>query len=329
MLNSHSDVVTAEEVYWSHPPFSGEIDENGDLFGRGTQDTKSLSIQHLEAIRNLINNKVTLERTIHISIIPDEERGGSEGMKPFLKSQYFKRLNVGFALDEGLTSPTNTMFATYQDKRPWQLNMTFYGQGGHGSSIQTSTAVEKLQLLLDQVIHFRREQSQIMSSSKAYDFGSFSTINMNIIQTGIATNVIPNKVNAVIDMRLAVNANISDIQSMVDEWQSLTGPHTELEYLRREDESMATSIDDSNPYWIAMQKAAEEMDIDIQPVVCFATSDMLYLRNLGIPAIGFAPRRNMVSRIHDIDEYISLDGFLNGIEIFEGIIKRIGNVTAV
>ena len=34
--------------------------------------------------------------------LTDEELGGLKGMKLFLELEYFKKLNVGFALDEGM-----------------------------------------------------------------------------------------------------------------------------------------------------------------------------------------------------------------------------------
>lgn len=46
--------------------------------------------------------------------------GGLKGMVPFLDTEEFKSLNVGFVLDEGLTSSSNIMYATYWDKRPWR-----------------------------------------------------------------------------------------------------------------------------------------------------------------------------------------------------------------
>lgn len=36
--------------------------------------------------------------------IVDKEAGGKKGMKLFLELDYFKKLNVGFALDEGMVN---------------------------------------------------------------------------------------------------------------------------------------------------------------------------------------------------------------------------------
>lgn len=73
MLNSHMDVVPVFEEHWSHPPFAAEMNENGDIFARGSQDTKSIGIQYLAAIRALKRKDIfQLNRTIHVVFVPDE-----------------------------------------------------------------------------------------------------------------------------------------------------------------------------------------------------------------------------------------------------------------
>ncbi|KOB68454.1 putative smad nuclear interacting protein [Operophtera brumata] len=56
-----------------------------------------------------------------------EETGGYKGMKPFTKTDAFRAMNVGFALDEGLPSPDDTLVVTDEDKRPWrEYNLTIF-----------------------------------------------------------------------------------------------------------------------------------------------------------------------------------------------------------
>lgn len=40
MLNSHMDVVPVFEEFWTHKPFAAEIDDEGRIFARGSQDMK-------------------------------------------------------------------------------------------------------------------------------------------------------------------------------------------------------------------------------------------------------------------------------------------------
>ena len=65
LLNSHTDVVPVFEEFWKHDPFAAVKEENGDIYGRGTQDMKSVGIQHIEAIYQLkVVQKKRFKRTI-------------------------------------------------------------------------------------------------------------------------------------------------------------------------------------------------------------------------------------------------------------------------
>lgn len=44
-------------------------------------------------------------RSIHLSLVPDEEIGGIDGMAKFLETDIFKSMHVGLALDEGIANP--------------------------------------------------------------------------------------------------------------------------------------------------------------------------------------------------------------------------------
>lgn len=46
------------------------MDKQGNIYGRGAQDMKSVSIQYLEAIRRLKRDGVVLKRTVHVSFLP-------------------------------------------------------------------------------------------------------------------------------------------------------------------------------------------------------------------------------------------------------------------
>ena len=53
LLMSHLDVVEGNGI-WEHEPFSGDIDEKGRVWGRGTVDTKASLFCIFEAVEELI-----------------------------------------------------------------------------------------------------------------------------------------------------------------------------------------------------------------------------------------------------------------------------------
>lgn len=70
ILNSHMDVVPVFEEHWTHPPFAAEIDADGKIYARGTQDMKCCGTMYLGAIRHLKRNGISLRRTIHVLFVP-------------------------------------------------------------------------------------------------------------------------------------------------------------------------------------------------------------------------------------------------------------------
>jgi aminoacylase len=96
------DVVPVFEEFWTHKPFDADIDEEGRIFARGSQDMKCVGMQYLGAVRYFKRNNYSFKRTIHCVFVPEEEIGGVDGMRDFVHQDAFKIMNVGFSLDEGI-----------------------------------------------------------------------------------------------------------------------------------------------------------------------------------------------------------------------------------
>ena len=160
MLNSHMDVVSVEREKWTHDPFAAEMTPDGNIYGRGAQDMKSVGIQQLEAVRRLKLEGFIPKRTIYLTFCPDEEVGGGNGMQPFVEGVKpsnrkapneiaFSDMNVGLCLDEGIASPRpNIFYAFYEERSPWWVKFLISGKAGHGSRFIEDTAVEKLHRLM-------------------------------------------------------------------------------------------------------------------------------------------------------------------------------------
>merc|ERR1712150_28417 len=150
LLNSHTDVVPVFPESWKYDAFEAVKEENGDIYARGTQDMKSVGIQHIEAIYRLkVLQKKTFKRTIHLCFIADEELGGHEGMAKYVVSKEFKDLNIGFAVDEGLASEDNAIPLFYGERNAFWVKFKCPGNPGHGSRFIENTAAEKVQYLIN------------------------------------------------------------------------------------------------------------------------------------------------------------------------------------
>jgi len=147
------------QAKWTYPPFSAHMDDQGNIYARGSQDTKCIGIQYLEAIRRLKLNGQCCQRTIHVSFIPEEDEGGILGMRKFVHTADFKVLNVGFVLDEGCASPFETFCAFYGERSTWHVEIKCVGNPSHASVMNSNTAGEKMRVIIDRFMNFRASES--------------------------------------------------------------------------------------------------------------------------------------------------------------------------
>ncbi|XP_037050135.1 aminoacylase-1-like [Bradysia coprophila] len=327
VLNSHMDVVPVFPERWKHTPFGAEMDADGKIFARGSQDMKSVGIQYLAAIRALKQDGVRqLKRTIHVTFVPDEEVGGDLGMMPFVESNEFKALNVGFSLDEGIASPTEEFSVFYAERFIWEIEFICNGQSGHGSLLLKNTPGEKIHYIIDKFAQFRKQESAKLDNHPELKIGDVTTVNLTMLSGGAQANVIPPTLSATFDIRVANDVNVEDLKKTIQRWCQEAGGDIEMKFIAKNPKAPATAINDSNPYWVAFKSAVDEMNLKISTQVFPAATDSRFLRLVNIPALGFSPLNNIPVLLHDHDEYILADTFLTGIEIYKKIIPKIGGV---
>lgn len=83
-FNGHYDVVPVQGT-WTVQPFAGVIDNNR-IFGRGASDMKGGIACFISAIAAITKLKNNLKGCVSLSLVPDEETGGSFGSKSFVET---------------------------------------------------------------------------------------------------------------------------------------------------------------------------------------------------------------------------------------------------
>ena len=326
MLNSHVDVVPVFPEHWTYPPFSAHKDEEGNIYGRGTQDMKCVGIQHLEAVRRLKSKGKRLKRTIHITYVPDEEIGGVNGMKLFVHTDVFKSLNIGFGLDEGLASSTSEIPLYYGERSKFWIKVICNGSPGHGSRFLDNTAAEKAQKVINKLLEFREKQKQKLEMDSSLTLGDVTTVNLTLMSGGVQVNVVPDKFVLTFDIRITPRTNLDEFEANLRGWLAEAGDGIDLEFIMTNLNQTLTSVDDKDPWFSALVQAFKKHNLNVRPQIFPAGTDSRYLRQLGLPAMGFSPMPNTPVLLHDHNEFLNEEVFLTGINIFEDIIYNVANV---
>lgn len=156
LLMSHQDVVEANGV-WEHEPFSGDIDETGRVWGRGTVDTKASLFCIFTAVEEMIAEGFVPNGDVYIASSCTEEWSG-EGAP--LTAEYLEKNNVKLRLllDEGgmiIEEPVGGVKGTYAmvglvEKGYGDVKFIAHGKGGHASAPGKNTPLVRLgQFMVD------------------------------------------------------------------------------------------------------------------------------------------------------------------------------------
>ncbi|XP_042212201.1 aminoacylase-1-like [Homarus americanus] len=326
LLNSHTDVVPVFPEFWKYEPFSAHKDENGDIYGRGTQDMKCVGIMYLEALKRLKKAGHKFLRTIHLTFVPEEELGGTEGMGQLVKMDVFKNMNIGLALDEGYANTSDKMELFYGQRTPFPIYIRIQGQPGHGSQFIPNNAGEKLRLVINSVLGYRNEQERKLRENPELHLGDVTTVNLTVVEGGVQTNVLPAEIKVTIDARVAPS-DVGTFEAKLQGWLKAAGDGITYEARELCVLKEQTCVDDGkNPWWDAFSAACKKENLVVEKKIFPASTDMKYVRGLGINALGFSPLNNTPRLLHDHNEFLNEKVFLRGIDIYYSIILNLANL---
>jgi carboxypeptidase PM20D1 len=157
---SHIDVVPAPPEGWEHEPFSGDLSEDGYIYGRGAQDMKSHMIALLEAVEYKLSKGERFKRDLYLCFGHDEEPGPSmSGAYNIVKHLKEKGVEMEFVIDEGgtvldgsmLGIPHQVALIGASEKGNGDLEVVVKKTGGHASNPKPPTAVGILCECVDKI----------------------------------------------------------------------------------------------------------------------------------------------------------------------------------
>ena len=158
LLMSHHDVVDPQDGGWEHAPFSGDIDETGRIWGRGTVDTKGSLMCEMQALEELLLSGWENEKDVYITSSCTEEWSGpcAPAIVAFLEE---RGVHLGMLLDEGgmiLEEPVGGVKGRYAmvgvlEKGYGDVRFVARSRGGHASAPCRGTPLPRLGALMQDI----------------------------------------------------------------------------------------------------------------------------------------------------------------------------------
>lgn len=351
VLISHIDVAGVNEAQWTHLPFGAQIEE-GRIFGRGTLDTKHLTMMELYGFLYLKEQQARLKRDVWFLATIDEEGGSSFGME-YVKEVRPELFKNALVINEGGGFPLHIngkdyMTVTVGEKGVCKARVWAKGTGGHASAPGEDQAVQKLSAGLERV--FRAEHELCCGSRRTWEvmketvgsetwdnlvgsdlfgYAGQNTIGMRNFQIGERVNVIPSHAEAVLEFRVLPGTKKEDISRFLE--KILDDLPLQYEILSYEPGFEVSFEDEELKAFLAeLCKACRAYGFEgkVLPMLALGRTDGRFFGSEGSMVYGCSPLLPgdsfdvVLPKVHGNEESILESSYLFGCKVIKEVLSR-------
>lgn len=351
ILISHVDVVDGNQECWLHPVFGGER-QAGRIWGRGTLDTKQLTMMELYAFLRLKEKQKELRRDVWFLATIDEEGGSSYGME-YVKSVRPELFRNAMVFNEGGGFPLRIngrdyMMLTVGEKGVLKVRIWAEGTGGHASAPGDDQSIQKLAEALRKI--FAAEEKLACGSRHTQDtireiagtdewdnpvaadifgYAGQNSIGMRNYQIGERSNVIPAKAEVILEFKVLPGTSKEDIQEFLD--RELSGTAAKYEILSFEP-GFESRFDCSGLKELVqdLNTACEHFGFQgqVMPMLALGRTDGRFFGSEGSLVYGCSPLLMgdsfdvVLPKVHGNDESILEESYLFGCRVMDEILQK-------
>ncbi|VTU20966.1 Acetylornithine deacetylase [Variovorax sp. PBL-H6] len=303
-LNAHGDVVPPGEG-WSVDPYGGEV-RDGWLYGRGAAVSKSDFTTYacaLRALKQLAAEGAALGGTVELHLTYDEETGGMTG--------------PGWILSQGLSRPDYVLSAAFSHhvvvahNGCLHLEVTLRGKSAHAARPDTGhDAIEAAATLLPALYRHRDALAGRPSQTPGI---SHPTLVIGLIEGGINTNVVADRLSLRIDRRIvpeeSPEAVEAELRGVIEQaCRALPGIEVEIRRILLA-RPFAPAPGAKELAELMCREASAVMGKAVTPIGVPLYTDARLYSEAGIPTVmyGAGPESLLEANGHRADERVPLD----------------------
>lgn len=197
-LESCIDTVPAGDLSkWKYPPFRGVIKEN-KMYGRGTADSKA-GVAIFSYLAKELYNDLNFKANLFLGFDADEQSGNFTGIKQIIKIAPKTDICIlGYSGNDEISI----------GGRGWiRLKLTTLGESAHtgGRAKKGVNAIHKMQKAISVLLKL----PFLKKREKFFKYGP--SLNVSIIKGGWMINIVPERCESFIDIRIIPFQNLKSI----------------------------------------------------------------------------------------------------------------------
>ena len=299
LLCGHMDVV----------PGKVKVRTEGDfLYGRGASDAKAPLMAMLFAAASVQNNNGTI---IFVGAV--DEEGNATGIKNLVK----RELDIDYAVF-GEPSGIKHVTIAYKGRLAISLKVTVEDSAHASAPWLSKNAIEESAIFTSEI------KKELETGQEEKSKGMLLTATITEIAGGISHNVTPKECVATMDIRIPVDMNCKSVE------QKIAILVKDLSK-RREVEAFYSILDETEPFEaphnspIVRAFTLGVMEVEhVRPILIrkTGTGDMNVIGNRwDIPVVTYGP--GDPHEAHTVDEKVSIDEYLKGIEILKKTLQHL------
>ena len=328
MWVGHLDVVPeGKPENWTHPPYSGKITEDGNIWGRGASDMKGACAAAMVAAR-VLSEAGEVPNNVDFWFTADEEVGGGDGAHWLAQERIFE----GDVCIIGDGSPGTPDFPAIDlgCKGGAGTRLMASGKTAHGSRpFLGDNAIDKLlrvvphvRKIADYRLDVPEELESVIASTIEYMMEEDLTeeqkdalrrlfhhpsVTLNILNGGVKTNVVPDYAEAYFDIRLTPGSNPVKVRGRISELVEEAGVPGVTTEFRRPSKTAGYYESPDTPFAGQLSETVERVTGN-RPIFKILTggTDAVRIKSfIDIPCLGFGAA--IEGQAHAPDERNSLE----------------------
>jgi len=346
-LLGHTDVVPADPAGWQHPPFAGDLDDEGYVWGRGAVDMKNETASRAVALAVVARSGFQPRGDLMMIAEADEENGIEEvGLSWLVRER--PDVRADFVLNEGaserltLADGRTVVTVNVGEKATLPVLVTALGRAAHASTpLAGANAVPRLATLIDRLARYRPErrvlpETRVLLEALVGEIGddlddaidraqslhpAFAELVAPLFATTIAPtrlrgsdarNVMPARASVECDCRVLPGTTEAELEAELAAALGTDVPY-EIQSLEPPNGGSISSID--TPLFDLCRRWVDANDPGaiLLPTLCTGFTDSHFMRAaFGTVAYGFWPMRHTpyevaAAGIHSVDERVHVD----------------------